>query len=415
MDNTVEYGNSLMAAGQYDLNGKGKFKTITEMQSNIEILAFRYYELMPATCLETGKEYFWRERKTEDGEGVLLKDFTYPEGANANGVNYSGRAFNFFEKVVAISKDEIEYVYNHKYNPSIEGQFGLDYQDTTIYLTFSGIDANKKDRTSLFQSIIYKKNQLVIELIRDSDSFSYFDVTNIVIKNGLIYIDANPYQGSQFALGDKQTYTLKFHPYSKSKESGTDLSYNIESRQVGSSSGNPTQLPLAGSTYAGLLPRMVRQPFNPSLKDAGGGANYTFNNSGSFYERVGNLVFFHIVLTNITQTTAPTGALYISGLPFSVTSTTSVPFTIGAFTRCKVQFYNIIARSRGGNAPGYDKKDIIFEYSDALSDTIGQGSGKTLKNAEFVSGMINISGFYPITLGSEDYVDTLPTSKKISS
>ena len=184
-----------------------------------------------------------------------------------------------------------------------------------------------------------------------------------------------------------------------------DLNYKKETREVENTSGNNAVLPYPTATTAGLLQRNDRRNFNPTLQDAGGTGTYSFTNAGSFYERVGNLVYFHIILTNINQTGTPSNTLYIGGLPFSVTSTLSYPFSIGGFTRSNVNFQNLIARSRGGNAPGFDKKDIVFEYSDSLSDSIGQGSNNFMKSVSFTNGIINVSGWYPITFGSSDYVN----------
>lgn len=184
-----------------------------------------------------------------------------------------------------------------------------------------------------------------------------------------------------------------------------NLSYEANSRKITNTKGSDVVLPYASVSSAGLLQRNQRMSFSPTLNDAGGTGNYSFTNSGSYYERMGNMVYFHVILTNITQTGTPSNTLYIGGLPFSVTSTLSYPFSIGGFTRSNVNFYNLIARSRGGNAPGFNPSDIVFEYSDSLSDSIGQGSNNFMKSVSFTNGIINVCGWYPITFGSSDYVN----------
>ncbi|MFY7671607.1 hypothetical protein ACOSP6_11035 [Tenacibaculum sp. MEBiC06402] len=184
-----------------------------------------------------------------------------------------------------------------------------------------------------------------------------------------------------------------------------DLSYNAQTKEVESTSGSNAILPYPTATTAGLLQRSIRNSFKPTLFDAGGTASYTFTNSGSFYERIGNLVYFHVILTNINQTGTPSNTLCIGNFPYSVTSTISQPYLIAAFTGSNVNFYNIIARSRGGNTPGFDKKDIVFEYSNSLSGSIGQGTNQFMQAVSFTNGIINVSGWYPITFGSADYVN----------
>lgn len=117
MSNIVNIGTSYDTAGQYPLTRKGYFLTLTEMQdlglnnSN----AFKYNELMPASCIETGLNYVWRERKEEDevDAGVLTSDFVYPTGVTAIGIDYSDRAFNFFPLKLE-EKEEICFSYKEK-------------------------------------------------------------------------------------------------------------------------------------------------------------------------------------------------------------------------------------------------------------------------------------------------------------
>lgn len=53
--------------------------------------AYRYYEGMVVSLLEDSSLYMWMESPT----GVLTTGFTYPSNIIVNGVNYSGRTFNF--------------------------------------------------------------------------------------------------------------------------------------------------------------------------------------------------------------------------------------------------------------------------------------------------------------------------------
>lgn len=59
-------------------------------------LAYRYYEGMRIWVINDRAEYEWRVSST----GLLSSSFTYPSNIITNGVDYSGRAFNFVKVVV---------------------------------------------------------------------------------------------------------------------------------------------------------------------------------------------------------------------------------------------------------------------------------------------------------------------------
>lgn len=102
----IDYGNSLETAGQFPLDGKLRFKWISDMKV-IGTNAYKYYEDMVVHCLEDHKDYIWRERLESDNKdsGVLTEDFTYPSGAFADNIDYSGRKFNFFEIYYNFNQD----------------------------------------------------------------------------------------------------------------------------------------------------------------------------------------------------------------------------------------------------------------------------------------------------------------------
>ena len=206
-------------------------------------------------------------------------------------------------------------------------------------------------------------------------------------------------------------YNLNYSIDTAGASSGTDLSYSASNREVQSSTGNNAVLPYATGGAAGLLPRNTRQSFTPTLYDAGqilgDGATYTFTNGGSYYERIGNMVFFQVLLRGINTVGTPTNVLRIGGLPFTVTSTVSIPFTVGEFSGGNVSFYSIVARSKGGStSSSFNTKDIQFWIQNTLDGGIGDGFsiGKSMRDVTMTNGSINVSGFYPITFNSADYV-----------
>lgn len=57
---------------------------------------FEYYEGLRIYCNEDKNVYEWREEQENNRTGLLTKPFTYPEGAELNGVIYTDREFNFY-------------------------------------------------------------------------------------------------------------------------------------------------------------------------------------------------------------------------------------------------------------------------------------------------------------------------------
>lgn len=58
-------------------------------------LAFKYYENLKVYCKDEKTEYIWREVVGFE-EGLLDTNFTYPTYPAVDGINYSGKSFNFF-------------------------------------------------------------------------------------------------------------------------------------------------------------------------------------------------------------------------------------------------------------------------------------------------------------------------------
>lgn len=113
--NTVEIGSSYETSGAFPFDSKGYFKTLTEMRdlglNNVNVL--KYPEDMKAQCIETHKNYIWREvlDTDVDGTGVLSTNFVYPDGFIENDIDYSNRVFNFFEISVEASNNRC-FTYN---------------------------------------------------------------------------------------------------------------------------------------------------------------------------------------------------------------------------------------------------------------------------------------------------------------
>lgn len=96
---TVNLSTSFSVSSQSPLDIKRYFNTIAEMKNlgTANNRAYQYYECMEVICVENQKKYIWRERIPSEGPGLLDIDFLYPNGVVSNYINYSNRAFNFFE------------------------------------------------------------------------------------------------------------------------------------------------------------------------------------------------------------------------------------------------------------------------------------------------------------------------------
>lgn len=99
---------------QLPLDGKRYFLTLAEMQNlgTNNINAFTYYEDMTVICIETHSTYVWRVLKDDNEAGILTESFLYPANSISNGIDYSGKRFNFFLLPVA--------------SDGVDGEAGID-------------------------------------------------------------------------------------------------------------------------------------------------------------------------------------------------------------------------------------------------------------------------------------------------
>ena len=89
--------------------------------------AYRYHEGMMTYCIENRSEYVWRESAT----GALATSFTYPANIVANGITYSGRAFNFFVINEDIVLPEIN-VFADQNDPNTGGTIFTDIDGNVV-------------------------------------------------------------------------------------------------------------------------------------------------------------------------------------------------------------------------------------------------------------------------------------------
>jgi hypothetical protein len=98
----IDLEASIRINTQLPLNAKTYCKVLEDISSLGEnnYKAFFYYKGLQVYCASTKQTFIWDERTGEGGylenQGVLEADYTYPNGSEANGINYSGLNYNFF-------------------------------------------------------------------------------------------------------------------------------------------------------------------------------------------------------------------------------------------------------------------------------------------------------------------------------
>lgn len=91
----ADIANSLRVATQIPLDEKLYFKTTAEAIDLSNNKPYSYYEGMIIFNLETKIYYIWKERQDASEIGLISFDFEYAANSIANGIDYSGRNFNF--------------------------------------------------------------------------------------------------------------------------------------------------------------------------------------------------------------------------------------------------------------------------------------------------------------------------------
>ncbi len=89
----------IFPTGQMPLDAKRYYLTLAELGDlgALDFKAYYYYDRLRVLVLEDNKEYIWRkEAILNETGGVVSTSFTYPANTIANGIDYSGKIFNFF-------------------------------------------------------------------------------------------------------------------------------------------------------------------------------------------------------------------------------------------------------------------------------------------------------------------------------
>lgn len=90
----------LNVPSQIPLNIKEYFATLADLLNlgTDNQKAFTYYKGFRAFCVENNNIYIWKEALPELGAGLLPSNFTYPNGTQCYGVDYSNKEYNFYLK-----------------------------------------------------------------------------------------------------------------------------------------------------------------------------------------------------------------------------------------------------------------------------------------------------------------------------
>lgn len=147
----------LRVPSQIPLDIKEYFATLADMLDlgTNDNKAFTYYKGFRAYCVENDNIYIWKEAVPELGPGLLPSNFTYPNGTECFGVDYSNKEYNFFVKpetldLVSIGSGAKVYKgYNdllnrHEFRSLVSNSLSIQEEENMIRLeipsTFQGID-----------------------------------------------------------------------------------------------------------------------------------------------------------------------------------------------------------------------------------------------------------------------------------
>ncbi|MFT7900013.1 hypothetical protein VBY74_08505 [Tenacibaculum ascidiaceicola] len=167
----------------------------------------------------------------------------------------------------------------------------------------------------------------------------------------------------------------------------TDLSYDVATRTVASSSGTDAVIPLAAATNAGLQKANFYEEgtFTVTVVDNGGGATYSQSIGHAKYVRVGNKVSISIQISITGTSGTPTGRLDLqtTGLPPIIDGNTA--FTVGGLNGFSSNFYSAYLKVNAGSTS-------VLSFG--IQESLDGSNISTFTGTTITSGIINASGTY---------------------
>lgn len=117
--NTEDISKSLRVAGMFPLDDKTIIVKLDDLKDlgTASSKAFTYYDGLRVFCLENRQEYEWKELAFGD-TGLIPQSYSYPPSIEVNGVDYSGKVYNFVP--VKSNSTGTNLVY---YEPSVNVEF----------------------------------------------------------------------------------------------------------------------------------------------------------------------------------------------------------------------------------------------------------------------------------------------------
>ena len=162
-------------------------------------LAFTYHDQIEIFCLEEKTLYVWREvQEGEENTGLISLDFTYPLNLpNTYGINYSGKTYNFFQKVYITPENIEEYVEviegpaGPQGPPGIPGQSGVTILDEGYSTSVTGAGTNSDPYEVNLENLQKVINTFPYTLTSEDDKYTIFvdnGISDVVINvpTGLI-------------------------------------------------------------------------------------------------------------------------------------------------------------------------------------------------------------------------------------
>jgi len=166
---TISLTTGITANAQIPTDAKRYFVTYADMidlgENNFK--AYKYYDGMTVMCAENKKTYIWQE-VTQFDVGNLAEDFFYPANLIVNGIDYSGKKYDFVEyksvpEKLEVSGGLVTYSGN-LYQYWVSPVQVLNYNGASFFISLSGtINLDPADAEDRFDNILVDlENQNII-------------------------------------------------------------------------------------------------------------------------------------------------------------------------------------------------------------------------------------------------------------
>ena len=204
----------LRVPSQIPLDIKEYFATLADMLDlgTNDNKAFTYYKGFRAYCVENDNIYIWKEAIPELGPGLLPSNFTYPNGTECFGVDYSNKEYNFFLKAETLDLVSIgtgakvykgynDVLNRHELRSLVSNSISIQEEENMVRLeipsTFQGTDYYVNNNyfgaeqlgtaSKPFKELKRCMDIILNRAYQDTTTFAWIESPNPSINGGNIY------------------------------------------------------------------------------------------------------------------------------------------------------------------------------------------------------------------------------------